>query len=87
MDTEKIASNFKLFSKPVPPVFDRSVINLLLSQVLYLVIFVAVCLALYYYKENVYSGFRQLWIYAHLNKNGELASVYVPSEFDIRNWF
>lgn len=89
MDTEKIVSNFKIVSKPVdfaPTVFSKSMLYNSLRQILYLCIFILIWLILYYRKEDVYSWFRRLWVYTHLNKNGELASIYVPDEYDIRRW-
>ena len=36
-----------------------------------------------FYDSHISSGIGQLWVFTHLNSNGELASTYVPSDFSL----
>jgi len=39
-----------------------------------------------FYDSHISSVIGQLWVFTHLNSNGELASTYVPSDFSLSKW-
>jgi hypothetical protein len=102
MDFSKIASNFKLFSKTgsnnstnIEPVSTQSISFTFLSIqfILFCVFFGALTFAYYkkddlqqFYDSQLSRIIGQLWVFTHLNSNGELASTYVPNEFSLSKW-
>jgi hypothetical protein len=39
-----------------------------------------------FYDSHISRVIGQLWVYTHLNSNGELASTYVPDDFSMSKW-
>ena len=96
MDLNKITSNFKLFSKngssttsspSLSPVFFYT------QLLMFFVLFGVLAFAYYrkddlqqFYDSYLSSIIGQIWVFTHLNSNGELSSTYVPSDFSLSSW-
>lgn len=99
MNSEIIASNFKLFSKSGEATNPASAsaysyTTMLIKNTGVLIFVILFGVIAYYRREDIQQFYdlyisnwiSRLWVATHLNSNGELVSTHVPTEFSLKKW-